>query len=55
MIGDDSGGTAILMKRGDRKIYEVDMGAMDDSLRVSAQSLEQLLIEFRGQTLGQPS
>lgn len=44
MIGDDSGGHAILLNLGDRRIYEVDMGAMDEeSMKLSARSLDELL------------
>lgn len=54
MIGDDSGGSAILMKDGDEAVYEVDMGVMDEiDLRKSAASLEQLLVDFKGKTLAE--
>ncbi|MCT2582967.1 SMI1/KNR4 family protein [Actinophytocola gossypii] len=54
MIGDDSGGTAILMRCGQSAVFEVDMGAMDmASLERSASSLRQLLVEFGGRTLGE--
>lgn len=44
MIGDDSGGNAILLNLGDRRIYEVGMGIMDEeSMELSAESLEELL------------
>lgn len=44
MIGDDGGGNAILLNLGDRRIYEVDMGVMDEeSMKLSADSLEELL------------
>lgn len=44
MIGDDGGGTAIVMRLRDRTIHEVEMGVMDeDDARLSAESLEQLL------------
>lgn len=44
MIGDDGGGTAILLNTRDRRIYEVDMGVMDErSARLSANSLDELL------------
>jgi len=44
MIGDDGGGQAILLNLGDRRIYEVDMGAMDEeSMKLSASSLDELL------------
>lgn len=52
MIGDDSGGVAILMKHGAETIFEVDMGVMDESdIEVSANSLEELLVDFGGKTL----
>ncbi|MDQ7774552.1 MAG: SMI1/KNR4 family protein [Paracoccus aminovorans] len=52
MIGDDSGGAAILMKQGAETIFEVDMGVMDESdIEVSAKSLEELLVDFAGKTL----
>lgn len=54
MIGDDSGGVAILLKYGERVVYEVDMGVMDEEeLQASAVSLEQLLLEYTGQTIGE--
>lgn len=44
MIGDDGGGKAILLNLYDRRIYEVDMGAMDEeSMELSAGSLDELL------------
>lgn len=44
MIGDDGGGTAILLNEGDGRIYEVDMGVMDESeATLSAHSLDELL------------
>lgn len=44
MIGDDGGGQAILLNLGDRRIYEVDMGVMDEeSMKLSAGSLDELL------------
>lgn len=52
MIGDNSGGTAIVMKYDEDCVYEVDMGAMDtESLKKSANSLYQLLVDFKGKTL----
>lgn len=52
MIGDDSGGVAILMKQGAVTIFEVDMGVMDESdIEVSAKTLEELLVDFAGKTL----
>ncbi|WP_240233546.1 SMI1/KNR4 family protein [Devosia lacusdianchii] len=52
MIGDDSGGTALVMKAGDSAVYEVGMGSMDiESMEKSAASLEQLLVECGGKTL----
>lgn len=44
MIGDDGGGTAILLSIHDRRIYEVDMGVMDvQFLELSANSLDEFL------------
>ncbi|KAB1643359.1 SMI1/KNR4 family protein [Gulosibacter chungangensis] len=44
MIGDDGGGHAILLNLGDRRIYEVDMGVMDEeSMKLGAESLDELL------------
>jgi len=44
MIGDDGGGAAILLNLRDRRIYEVDMGAMDEeSLELCSESLDELL------------
>lgn len=44
MIGDDGGGTAILLNLRDRRIYEVDMGVMDERFaQLSANSLGELL------------
>lgn len=44
MIGDDGGGNAILLNLGDRRIYEVGMGVMDEeSMEFSAGSLDELL------------
>ncbi|MGO2052769.1 SMI1/KNR4 family protein [Arthrobacter sp. MYb211] len=44
MIGDDGGGTAILLNLQDRGIYEVDMGVMDEqSMERNAGSLDELL------------
>lgn len=44
MIGDDGGGTAILLNEGDGRIYEVDMGVMIESgATLSAHSLDDLL------------
>lgn len=44
MVGDGGGGSAILLNLQDRRIYEVDMGAMDDeSMALSADSLDALL------------
>lgn len=52
MIGDDGGGTAILIKDDDLRIYEVAMGVMDEeSMRLSANSLEDLLINHHGKPL----
>lgn len=44
MIGDDGGGLAILLNLQDRRIYEVDMGAMDEaSMEYSADTLNALV------------
>lgn len=44
MIGDDGGGTAILIDMNDRRIYECDMGVMDERFaELSANSLKELL------------
>lgn len=44
MIGDDGGGTAILINMNDRRIYECDMGVMDERFaELSANSLKELL------------
>lgn len=44
MIGDDGGGTAIVMNVRDRRIYEVGMGVMDERfMTLSANSLDELL------------
>lgn len=54
MIGDDNGGTAILMRHGQPDVFEVSMGVMDhESMELSAPSLHQLLIELGGKTLGE--
>lgn len=54
MIGDDSGGRALLMRGDQPTVYEVGMGCMDENeLTVSARSLEQLLLAFGGRTLGE--
>jgi hypothetical protein len=54
MIGDDSGGTAILMAETGAEIFESGMGDLDPAgLRVSAPSLEALLIDLSGKTLDQ--
>lgn len=54
MIGDDSGGRALLMRADAPTVYEVGMGSLEeDELAVSARSLEQLLLEFGGRTLGE--
>ena len=53
MIGDDSGGQAILMN-DDGELFEVGMGLMThEGLEKSADSLEQLLIHFEGKTLNE--
>ena len=52
MIGDDGGGTAIVLNLDDRRIYEVDMGVMDaEFVELSAESLAELLA--LGTTLGE--
>ncbi|THJ30476.1 SMI1/KNR4 family protein [Lampropedia aestuarii] len=53
MIGDDGGGVAILMdKHG--LIFENDMGTMmQETMVKSAESLEQLLIDFNGLTVSE--
>lgn len=44
MVGDDGAGTAILIRVRDGRIYEADMGVMDEQFaRLSAGSLEELL------------
>lgn len=44
MIGDDGGGIAILINTRDKRIYEADMGVMDERFaELSANSLEELL------------
>lgn len=44
MIGDDGAGSAILVNVRDQRIYEVDMGVMDQQfLELSANSLDELL------------
>lgn len=54
MIGDDSGGTAILMRHDRPDVFEVGMGVMDhDSMERSASSLRQLLVGLGGETLGE--
>ena len=53
MIGDDSGGQAILMN-DDGELFEVGMGIMiHEGLEKSANSLVQLLIHFEGKTLNE--
>ncbi|CCN50803.1 hypothetical protein MADA3029_p0029 [Vibrio nigripulchritudo MADA3029] len=54
MIGDDSGGTALVMKLDESGVYEVDMGVMDiGEMEKSADSLAQLLIQFEGKMLSE--
>ncbi|MFD2439873.1 SMI1/KNR4 family protein [Paracoccus kondratievae] len=54
MIGDDSGGNALLMKTGDAAVYEVGMGVMDEATMVkSAATIEELLIGHKGKTLSE--
>lgn len=53
MIGDDSGGIAILMDEEGR-IYENDMGVMNhEFMQTSAASLEDLLINLKGKTISE--
>ena len=52
MVGDNSGGIALVMNSDTDFVYEVDMGSMDlESMKKSADSLQQLLIDFKGKTL----
>jgi len=52
MVGDNSGGIALVMNSDEDFVYEVDMGSMDvESMKKSADSLQQLLIDFKGKTL----
>jgi hypothetical protein len=54
MIGDDSGGFALVMRDGDPAVYEVGMGAMDrETMDISAPSLSVLLIDLGGKALGE--
>lgn len=44
MIGDDGGGTAIVLNEQDGRIHEVSMGVMDEQFaQLSADSLEEFL------------
>jgi len=53
MIGDDSGGQAILINEAG-EIFEVGMGVMDLKFaEKSANSLEELLIRYGGKTLNE--
>lgn len=53
MIGDDSGGRAILINEAG-EIYEVGMGSLlREDLEKSAVSLEELLINYGGKTLNE--
>ena len=53
MIGDDSGGRAILINKGG-VIFEVGMGSMSlEGLEKSAESIEDLLINNEGKTLNE--
>ena len=53
MIGDDSGGRAILINKGG-VIFEVGMGDMSlEGLEKSAESIEDLLINHEGKTLNE--
>lgn len=53
MIGDDSGGQAVLINESG-EIFEVGMGVMShDFLEKSAESLEDLLIHHQGMSLGE--
>lgn len=54
MIGDDSGGNALLMKQADTAVYEVGMGVMDEATMVkSAGCIKELLIAYSGKTLSE--
>jgi hypothetical protein len=54
MIGDDSGGIALVMKYGDRAVYEVGMGTLDEETKaISATSLEEFLLVYEGKTLSE--
>lgn len=54
MIGDDGGGTAILMKQDGTAVFEVGMGTMDEeTMALSAASLAELLIDLQGRTLAE--
>jgi hypothetical protein len=53
MIGDDSGGQAILIDAAG-EIFEVGMGVMNSKfMKRSADSLSDLLINLKGLTLGE--
>lgn len=53
MIGDDSGGQAILINENG-EVFEVGMGVMSQEfIEQSAESLEDLLIHHQGLTLGE--
>ncbi|MBN3729662.1 SMI1/KNR4 family protein [Burkholderia sp. Tr-20390] len=53
MIGDDGGGQAILIS-GEGRIFEVGMGVMSiNCLKISAKSIEDLLVRRLGLTLGE--
>ena len=54
MIGDDSGGNAILIGPSSPEVFEVGMGVMNaDWMKRSAQNLSELLILHEGRTLGE--
>nr|WP_043971989.1 SMI1/KNR4 family protein [Acinetobacter sp. NBRC 110496] len=53
MIGDDNGGQAVLINEAG-EIFEVGMGVMDIAfVEQSANSLEDLLINYKGKTLNE--
>ena len=53
MIGDDSGGQAILINR-QGEIFEVGMGSMSkEDIKKIANSIEDLLITHEGKTLNE--
>jgi hypothetical protein len=53
MIGDDGGGQAIIINEIG-EVFEVGMGVMDlEDTEISADSLEELLIKYKGKTLSE--